>query len=131
MTMKKLSLMTTMIKLDWQQDYSQKQIQVFRDHELASNTKENIESYYDEFISKRDRRPYKLKVTMKDVNRLYKITKALCKNIWLKNRYPEYYSRQWAALSNESILYRSDLMFLKQIQDGTRPLEQLIGIFRV
>ena len=127
----KTNSLKTMIKLDWLQDYSQEQIQAFRDHELASQTKEEIESYYDQFISKSDRRPYKLKVTMKDVDRLYKISKTLCKNIWLKNRYPEYYSKQWAELSIQFHLYWSDLLFLKQIKDGTRPLEQLIAIFRI
>ena len=119
-----------LIKLEWLNDYSQEQIQVFRDHEVETDTKENIEKYYSFFISKSERRPYQLKVTMKDVDRLYKITKALMKNIWLKNRYPEYYSKQWADLSVQFHLYWSDLLFLQEIKDGKRRLDQLVHIFR-
>ena len=125
-----MNSLKTMIKLEWLNDYSQEQIQVFRDHEVETDTKENIEKYYSFFISKSERRPYQLKVTMKDVDRLYKITKALMKNIWLKNRYPEYYSKQWADLSVQFHLYWSDLLFLQEIKDGTRSLDQLVHIFR-
>ena len=128
MTTKKLYLMT-MIKLEWLNDYSQEQIQVFRDHENL-DTKENIQKYYELFLNLNDYRKVKLKVTMKDVDRLYKITKDLMKNIWLKNRYPEYYSKQWADLSVQFHLYWSDLLFLQEIKDGTRSLDQLVHIFR-
>ena len=117
------------LALRWLNDYSPEQVENFRQKELWNAISDKT-PYYSLFLEKGEfKEPVRL-VGESDIDTLILITKNLLKNIWWKNRYPEYYSKQWGNLSIQFHQYWSDLLFLKEIQSGDRPISQLIHIFR-
>lgn len=122
-------------ELVWINDYSKETIQGFRESEYANETKESVKKYYDFFLTQKERdkfEPIKLnkEVTIKDIDILITNSRNLMKNIWIKNRYPEYYSKQWGYLSILFHIEWSNLLFLKEIKERKRPLSNLIHIFQ-
>ena len=121
------------MKLGWVNNYSKQQQQTFKDSEATNGIDWE---YYNLFgLSQKEldyyqKKTKEKKITMKDIDILIDVEKQLTKGLWIKNRYPEYFSKQWGYLS---ILYHtelSNLMFLNEIKEKTRPLNNLIHIFQ-
>lgn len=117
--------------MNWINDYSKEQVQALR----QTQTRQQALEQRKYFLTEKEFDKYnpiikQKETTINDVDILIDVTKSLVKNIWIKNRYPEYYSKQWNYLSNLYHTEWSNYLFLNEIKEEKRPLNNLIHIFQ-
>ena len=120
------------MKLEWVKHKEEERKKL---EELEVNkSQEAISRFHDLFLNEEELVKYQKLVTEKEITEehldiLIESSRAILKNLWIKQRFPAYLSKQWDYLS---ILIHSEwgnLLFLNEIKEGKRPLQNIIHAF--
>ena len=125
--------MTLKVKLEWAPS-TQLEVKQSKELEVIEDQGQII-NYYKLFLTKEDFLKYQpitkeKEITMSDVDLLIEVETAILKNLWIKKRYPNYYSKQWAYLNGLTMTAWANLEHLYKIKRGEAAIKNLVHIFQ-